>query len=398
MSNKWKNFKREFVPYLVIPATFFLVGYLYASSSPKKINTSSVDETFFKTVEEKIQDFYPFKEPSKEKKIYGILQGLARSYGDDYTLFFPPKSSEVFNEDIKGSFGGIGAEVGVRDGILMIMGVLKGSPAEQAGLRAGDIVIKINDKELVNKSFLDALHEIRGEVGTKVKLTIFDPKTEETKEVDVTRAIIEIPTLETESFSDTFVIHLWNFNDKALPLFKEALQKYLKSGKKNLLIDLRGNPGGYLESAIDMLSHFIEQGKILVQEDFGDNASRYSGEEKEMRSKGYSFFSEKTFPEHIAVVIDSGSASASEIFAGALQDYKKAIVLGEKSFGKGSVQQLIPFENGSSLKVTIARWLTPKGRQISKKGIEPDFVIEKVDGLKTDELVKKFEEIISKKK
>ncbi len=387
--------------YLLVPSLFFLFGFLVAATNGTTLrkgekNSSPVDSAFYKEVEQKLRALYPFKEPSEEEKIYESLRGLTNAYDDDYTTFFPPTNSKLFSQDINGSFSGIGAEISVRDGFLFIEGVLKGSPAEQAGVEAGDVILKINGEDLADKTFMDALKEIRGEVGTKVKLTLFSSKTEKTREVTVTRDVVEIPTLETESHSNTFVIHLWNFNEKSLPLFKKALEEFAQSGKENLLIDLRGNPGGFLDSAIDMLSYFVEQGKVLVQEDFGDNKDKYSAEERQVRSKGYEFPSQHR-PKHIGVVIDSGSASASEIFAGALQDYGKALILGEKSFGKGSVQEYIPFENGSSLKVTIARWLTPNGRQISKKGIEPDIKIENVSKLETEELVKKFEEAISQK-
>ncbi len=393
-----KNKKRRFIFYfLVVPLIFFLAGYIYASHfSLDTEDTYTVDTPFYKEVEQKLRILYPFKEPTKEEKIYEGLRGLANAYNDDYTMFFPPTNSKLFNQDIEGSFGGIGTEIGVREGFLIILGTLRGSPSEKAGVKVGDIILKVNGDDLANKTLMDALNEIRGKVGTEVKLTLFNPKTEKTREVTIIRDIVEVPTLETESYSNTFVIHLWNFNEKSLSLFKDALKEYLKSKKENLFIDLRGNPGGFLDSAVDMLSYFIEQGKVLVQEDFGDNEDKYSMEEKQARSKGYEFPSSH-YPRHIGVVIDSGSASASEIFAGALQDYGKAIVLGEKSFGKGSVQEYIPFENGSSLKVTVARWLTPKGRQISKKGIEPDVKIENVDELKTGELVRRFEEVILQK-
>ncbi len=385
--------------YFFTPLLFFLFGFLIAlgidrGREEREGFSSVVDTSFYREVEQKLRTLYPFQEPTEEKKVYESLRGLANAYDDDYTVFFPPASSKLFTQDINGSFGGIGAEISVKEGFLVVVGVLKGSPAEKAGVQAGDVILKINGEDLADKTFMDALNEIRGKVGTEVTLTLFNTKTEETREVTITREVVEVPTLETESFSNTFIIHLWNFNEKSLPLFKKALEEFAQSGRENLLIDLRGNPGGFLDSAIDMLSYFVEQGKVLVQEDFGDNKDKYSTEERQVRSKGYEFPSQHR-PKHIGVVIDSGSASASEIFAGALQDYGKAIILGEKSFGKGSVQEYVPFKNGSSLKVTVARWLTPKGRQISKKGIEPDVEIENVSELKTEEIVKKFEKALS---
>ncbi len=403
MFKKIKKFFRKnqyFFSYLLVPFIFFLLGFSFAFDSKnrdfkKKVSifADQKEDSFFKKVKDLVDEKYPFQKPSDMQKMYASLQGLVSSYRDDYTVFLPPDELKILNEDIKGNFGGVGMEVGVRDGFLIVTRTLKNSPAERSGIRAGDVILKVNNEEIAGQYFLDVLSKIRGKEGTEVTFTIFRPENAKTKTVKVKREIIHVPTLETEEISDTFVIHLHSFNDESISLFKNAFQEYTKSGKKYLLIDLRENPGGYLGAAIDILSYFVPQGKVLVYEDYGKGKKK-----KEIRSKGIpvSFSSVKSKQSKIGVLIDKGSASGSEIFAGGIQDYQKGIILGEKSYGKGSVQELIPFENGSALKVTVAHWLTPKKNQISKKGIEPDVTIKNLSDKSMKEIVSIFEQKIKK--
>jgi len=372
-----------------IPMLLFMLGFFISSFLHRNDGVGKTENDFYQEVANIIEEKYPFQEPNSQEKLYGSIKGLVGAYNDDYTIFFSPKNAKVFKQDVEGSFGGIGLEIGIRDGFLVAISPLKGSPAEKAGVRPGDIILKIDGEDVGEKTMYEVLDAIRGEAGTEVTLSVFRPETEALEDIVIHREVIHVPTLETDAIGDTFVISLYNFNDEAVPLFEKALQAYLTSPQKNLLIDLRGNPGGLLGGAIDTLSYFVEQGKVLVQEDFGDNNGEAGSREE--RSKGYPLLKEK-FPQHLGVVIDSGSASASEIFAGALQDYGIAKIFGEQSFGKGSVQELIPFDNGTSLKVTVARWLTPEGRQISENGITPDVWIEDVSTKSTEELVRIFEE------
>ncbi len=293
-----------------------------------------------------------------------------RAYGDPYTTYFPPKEAEAFNEDISGNFSGVGMEVGMRDGILTIIAPLQGTPAEKAGLLAGDKLISINGSSTEGMAVDEAVSHIRGEEGTVVTLSIFRAGMTEPKEYKVTRAQIEVPTVKTEKRGDIFIISLYSFNALAEMKMQQALRDYVSSGATKLVLDLRGNPGGYLQGAVSIASYFMPAGKVVLRESFGDER-----EEEIYRSRGATL---KQFaPKEMVVLIDGGSASASEILAGALQEQGYATLVGAPSFGKGSVQELVNLPSGSSLKVTIARWLTPNGRSISNGGLTPDIAVER---------------------
>lgn len=307
---------------------------------------------------------------SPEDKVAGAIEGLVRAYGDPYTTYFPPKEAEAFNEDISGNFSGVGMEVGMRDDILTIIAPLPGTPAEKAGLLAGDKLIAINGSSTDGMAVDEAVRHIRGEEGTVVTLSIFRTGMTEPKEYKVTRAQIEVPTVKTEKRGDTFIISLYSFNALAEMKMQQALRDYANSGADKLVLDLRGNPGGYLQGAVAIASYFMPAGKVVLRESFGDER-----EEEVYRSRGATL---KQFaPKEMVVLIDGGSASASEILAGALQEQGYATLVGAPSFGKGSVQELVNLPSGSSLKVTIARWLTPNGRSISNGGLTPDIAVER---------------------
>ena len=309
---------------------------------------------------------------TEQDKVWGAIQGLAASFGDPYTTFFPPQEAKAFAECVKGSFGGVGMEVTMKDKIITVVAPLKGTPAERAGIKANDRIVKIDGTSTVNMSLDKAVSMMHGDPGTIVKLTILRESERREIELTITRAIIEIPTIETELQDGVFVIHLFSFTENSAVKFRDALLEFGKLydvGKTNkLVIDLRSNPGGYLESAVDIASFFLPEGKEIVRE----VGNREYGE-KVYRSRGFDVFKDGNLK--LAILIDGGSASASEIVASALRDHEKAILVGEKSFGKGSVQELIPITDDTSLKVTIARWLTPKGVSISDGGILPDIVV-----------------------
>lgn len=311
--------------------------------------------------------------PSNQDKVYGAIEGLAASYGDPYTTFFPPKENSSFTEEVRGDFEGIGMEVAIKDQTLTVVAPLKGTPAEKAGLKPGDQILKINKLATFGMTTEEAVDKIRGPRGTAVTLNI-KRGTEEPKDITVTRDTITIPTIDTKLRDDgVFVISLYTFSANSGPLFRDALREFILSGSDKLILDLRGNPGGYLESAVDMASFFLPAGKTVVIEDNGKKS-----EQIVERSKGYNIFNSNL---KMVVLIDQGSASASEILAGALHEQGVAKLVGEKSFGKGSVQELVQITPDTSLKVTIARWLTPNGHSISQNGLEPDV---KVDFTKKD--------------
>ena len=303
-----------------------------------------------------------------QEKVWGAIKGLTSSLGDPYTVFFPPVESELFESDIRGNFEGVGMEVVAKDGAITVIAPLKDSPAAKAGIMAGDRIIKIDSQETGNLSTEDAVGIIRGPKGTRVTLTIFRNGEREPFDIKVTRDVIGIPTIDTKELpGGIFVIELYSFSAQSPNLFRTALREFILSNNDKLILDLRGNPGGYLEAAIDMASWFLPSSRVVVREDFGQ-----SREEKIYRSKGYDIFSEDL---KFVILIDKGSASASEILAGALAEHGRAILVGDRTFGKGSVQELVNITSETSLKVTIARWLTPNGLSISQDGIEPKFIV-----------------------
>ncbi|MBX2866896.1 S41 family peptidase [Candidatus Kaiserbacteria bacterium] len=304
---------------------------------------------------------------TQEERVEGAIQGLVDAYGDPYTVFLPPKESEQFHEDISGNFSGVGMEVGIRDKMVTIIAPLPDTPAERAGLLSGDIVMRIDGASTEGMSIDEAVQLIRGEEGTEVVLTIYREGRTELTEVSITRDTIAVPTVRTRTEGDVFVIELYSFNALAESRMQEALREYVESGTNKIIIDLRSNPGGYLQSAVSIASYFLPAGEVVVREGFGGD------DEQVYRSQGKMLG--EYAPEKMVVLVDQGSASASEILAGALQEHGVATLIGMKTFGKGSVQELVELGTGASLKVTIARWFTPEGRSISENGLEPDMVI-----------------------
>ena len=307
------------------------------------------------------------EELNSQEMLWGAISGLAGSLKDPYTVFFPPEEKKIFESEVKGNFEGVGMEIGMRNNALTVIAPLKNTPAYRAGLKAGDKILKINDTLTSNLTVEEAIRLIRGPKGTEVKLLISREDEKEPMEIAVIREVINIPTLETEiKPGNIFVIKLYNFSENSPLVFRNALREMIESKSDKLVIDLRNNPGGYLEAAGDMASWFLPMGKVVAREKFA------SGEEEFYRSRGYDVFGDNF---RMAILINQGSASASEILAGALKEYGRAVLVGEKTFGKGSVQELVPVTDSTSLKITIASWLTPNGQSISKEGLEPDFEV-----------------------
>ncbi len=304
--------------------------------------------------------------PSTEERLHGAISGLAAAYDDPYTVFFPPEEAKIFADSISGSFAGVGMEIDVKEGVLMVVAPLKGTPAEAAGIKAGDQIAAIDGKSTDGLSVDKAVSKIRGPIGTTVSLTII--RGGKVLDIKVVRDTIQVPETEDglDAASGVYHIALYEFTANSGDLFREALQRFKASGSRKLVVDLRSNPGGYLDSAIDIASHFLPVGTTVVTEDFGGKEPN-----KVHTSLGYNDVPAGT---KIVVLIDGGSASASEIFAGALQDARVATLIGTKSFGKGSVQTLIDLDGGS-LKITVARWVTPAGHWIMGNGVTPDIIV-----------------------
>ncbi len=302
-----------------------------------------------------------------QTRVWGAISGMVASLGDPYTTFFPPVESKSFNEQISGNFEGVGMEVGQTDGVLTVIAPLKNTPAYKAGIKPGDKIAQIDNMPTNALSVDEAIAMIRGKAGTTVNLVIVRAGVKDPLKISIVRGVIDIPTLDTEIKGDVFVIHLYNFSANSADLFRNALRQFINSGKYKMIIDLRGNPGGYLDAAVDMASWYLPMGKVVVQEDYRNNTDNTI-----YRSKGYNIFNDKL---KLVILIDGGSASASEILAGALHDHGIGTLVGTQSFGKGSVQELMDITPTTSLKVTVAKWLTPNGISISHQGLTPDVVV-----------------------
>jgi carboxyl-terminal processing protease len=393
----WRRYRNAYLvaaSFFVLGASFGLgawYGYLHRPAVEKVLNVAGqkppqdfekVDFNLFWEVWSQLEDKYVDSDKIKrENLVYGAIAGLARSLKDPYTEFLPPPETKQFQQEIKGSFGGIGAEIGIRKGILTIIATLKGNPAEKVGLKAGDKILKVDDTGTADLALDEAVRLIRGEPGTKVRLTILREDGERAREFIVIRDIIKIQILSTEARQDgIFVIKLNHFTETAAFEFRKAVQEFFNSGSKKIILDLRNNPGGFLVVAVDIASWWVPPGEVVARERFAD------GKEELYRSSGYRLL--ENVPT--VVLVNEGSASASEIVAGALRDHRGIKTAGIKTFGKGSVQEVVRLPNNSSLKVTIAKWLTPKGSEIDGKGLEPDVKVEIPEKPKEGEQDKDF--------
>lgn len=340
------------------------------SSDPEftEIAKSEEFQSFWKVWRTLDEKYIRSASTTNEKKIYGAIEGLTASYGDPYTVFFPPVESKMFKEEIKGDYGGVGMEIGIKDRQLVVVTPMKNSPAEIAGVKSGDFIISINSTSTAGMSTDEAVKYIRGPKGSEVKITFIPAGTSKPVVRTIIRDTIQIPTIDIATKPGGItVISLYSFTAQSPDLFRGALRQFVESGNHKLILDLRRNPGGYLDAAWDMASWFLPAGKVIVTEDFGQKTSPNI-----FRSKGYNIFNDNL---KMIILVDEGSASASEILAGALQEHGIAKLVGAKTFGKGSVQELVNITSDTSLKVTVASWLTPKGHNLSHDGLNPDYEV-----------------------
>ena len=366
---------------VIISVGFFYLGYSKGVLYPKEIIVRGIDNLeedeinvnfgIFWQVWDKIKKDYIDGESAKDQDlVYGAVGGMVDALKDPNTVFFPPEDAKKFEEDVSGSFGGIGAEIGIRNEQLVIIAPLKDSPAERSSLKSNDKILLIDKTPTTGLDVNEAVKIIRGEIGTKVTLAILRNGWSEPKDFTITRETIKVPTLDFTMTDDQIAhLQLYSFNENANYLFYQAALKTLTGDARGMGLDLRNNPGGYLEVAVDLASWFIDRGKLVVSEKFR------SGAETAFRANGNGAL--KNLP--IVVLVNQGSASASEILAGALRDQRGAKLVGEKTFGKGSVQEVMPLADNSSLKVTIAHWVLPSGQIIDKTGLAPDFEVKLTD-------------------
>jgi len=330
--------------------------------------SQDVDFKMFWEVWNTLKRDYVAADTLTEKKLfYGALQGLVAATEDPYSVFMNPEEAKSFEEDLSGAFEGIGAEIGFRNEMLTIIAPLEGMPAIKAGVQAGDKIYAIDGDVATALSVEEAVKKIRGPKGTKVTLTLVRDKVDKPIDITITRATVVVKSVTT-SFNDKtkiYTIKISSFNNDSEDLFNQAVSEALIKKPKGIVLDLRNNPGGYLETAVSLASEWVKEGQIVVEE-FGD------GKKNEHLTNGAARLA--NFPT--VVLVNEGSASASEIVAGALKDYGIAKLVGQKTFGKGSVQVLRQLEDGSVVKITTAKWLTPKGNNINDQGIEPDIAVE----------------------
>jgi len=345
------------------------------NQAPPEFLAQDVSFSLFWDVWETIQNSFIDAPIGETALLYGSIHGLVASLQDPYTVFLEPEVAEDFQQELSGKFEGIGAEIGIKNERLTIISPLSESPAERAGLKGGDRVMKIDDYDTTGISLNEAVRRIRGDKGTEVVLNVHRGEETNFREISVIRDEIKIVSVKWKirDFEQTAgqthkvsVIEITNFHEDTSRRFREAANELLSLGAEAIVLDLRNNPGGFLDRAIDVASYWVESGGVVVSERFSaDNTQNHL-------ANGRAEFG--GLPT--VVLINGGSASGSEIVAGALQDNGLATLVGETSFGKGSVQDLRNFSDGSSLKLTIARWLTPAGRQIDGDGIEPDVEVE----------------------
>jgi len=358
--------------FLIVIGIFvlFAVGYFTGQNSvvckvcaPEDVDLSLLWEAWY----ELETNYVDPGSIDSEKLVHGAISGMISSLDDPYTLFFDPEQTDNFLEDVSGEFEGVGMEIGIRDNQLQVIAPLDGAPAKRAGLLAGDKILQVDGMSTTGMTIEEAVTVIRGERGSEVTLTILRDGWNGSQEFVIKRDVIKIPAVTWELRDDIAVIELSHFSANSDRYFSDIALEILNSPAKKILLDLRNNPGGYLERAQDIAGWFLERDSIVVIEDFGGKR-----ESEEYRAKGNANLA--GFP--IVVLINQGSASASEILASALRDNLGVQLIGQTSFGKGSVQTLRYLSDGSSLKVTIARWLTPNGDHINEKGLEPDIAVE----------------------
>jgi carboxyl-terminal processing protease len=313
------------------------------------------------------------EEVDTKKLIYGAINGMLASL-DPHSSFMPPDSYKEMKIDTKGAFGGVGIEISIKDSILTVISPIEDTPAFKAGIKAGDQIFKIDDKFTKDLNITDAVKRMRGQKGTKVILTIMREGFDKPQEFSLMRDIIQVKSVRSKLMEGGYAyIRIAQFQEKTdedMARFLKSLKEENKGELKGLILDMRNDPGGLLEQAVRVAEHFVEEGKMIVYTE---------GREKDSKMQFVARKGSKEPGYPIVVLINGGSASASEIVAGALQDHKRAIVMGTQSFGKGSVQTIIPLSDESGLRLTTARYYTPKGRSIQAKGITPDIIVERLE-------------------
>lgn len=364
---------------------------LRENDNVKTENTSAsaaaqvTDQDILKKIDklEGLIDKYYMEKVDKNTMAEGIYKGLLQSLDDPYSVYYTKEEYTALMESSSGVYYGIGATVSsdVKTGVLSIVKPFVGGPAYEAGLLPGDVLYKVNEEEVTGKDITEVVGKIKGEEGTTVNVTIVREGEADPIEFTITRRKVEVPTIEYEMLANKIgYIAISEFDEVTAEQFRQALADLEKQGQKGLVIDIRNNPGGLLDTVVDMLDRMLPNGLIVYTEDKYGNRDEYKSDSKE------------EFNKPLAVLINGNSASASEIFAGAIQDYEKGTIVGTTSFGKGIVQSILPLTDGTAIKVTVSKYYTPKGRNIHKIGISPDVTVELDDALRQKVVIEKKED------
>jgi len=391
---------------LVLTAFLLLIagyiGYRIGLTRPVLPREEDTDFSLFWLVWNRLEEKYLDRQAlDREKMIEGAISGMVSSLGDPYTIFLPPEDNQINKDDLLGEFGGVGIQLGYKKGILAVIAPLEGTPAERAGIKAGDLILKIKDekkgidKETESISLPEAVKLIRGEKGSLVTLTLAREGEEEPFEVDIIRDQIAVPALESEwkrKEGRRFAyVRLFQFTDRMnkewINWVNSISQEKDSPDFGGVILDLRNNPGGYLQGAVFVAGDFLARGKVVVwQEDYRGKKTKFAVDRPGL-----------LLDVPLVVLVNQGSASASEILAGALRDYRRATIVGTKTFGKGTVQEPEELPGHAGLHITVARWLLPEGDSINEKGIEPDVLVEPdSDGQKEDLILERGMDILVK--
>jgi carboxyl-terminal processing protease len=349
---------------LIVATGAFYIGNAQAGNFPNPLakNSNNLDWNSLNSVYGLLQRNFDGK-VSDQKALDGARGGLVQSAGDPYTVYLTAQQAKDLNNDLTGQLSGIGAEIGMKNNVITVISPIAGAPAEKAGLRAGDMVAQINGTDTSNMTVDEAVTKIRGKAGTKVTLKLVRQGEQEPITLNITRADITVPSVNwSMKDSDVADIVVSRFGPDTAGLVQKAATQLKAQGAKKVVLDLRNDPGGYLDAGVDVASQFLSEGKVVVSERTGGKTTQT------LKAKGGGLL----IGMPAIVLINGGSASASEIVAGALHDNGVAKLEGEKSFGKGSVQEIKNLPGGAQLKVTVAHWYTPNGVNINKEGIKPD--------------------------
>lgn len=366
---------------IVIALSFYFLGYFIGHKNfvfesnyhPKLVNLElkkpqEVDFGLFWKAYEAVTEKYAGSY-SAQKLVYGAIKGMVDSLDDPYSVFIGPDENKMFLEDLSGEIEGIGAEISKRDDKLIIVAPLSDTPAQKAGLKAQDQILSIDGQDTSLMILSEAINKIRGKAGTEVTLLINRADFPSPKEFKIKREKITISSVKWQMKGDVGYIEITQFGEDTADLAEKAADELIAQKPKAIILDLRNNPGGYLDSSVDVASLFVEQGSVIVQEEYKDGHKDQIKTTLEAKLKDYK----------LIVLVNEGSASAAEIVAGALQDLRGVTLVGKKTFGKGSVQELENLDIQSILRLTVAKWLTPKGRAIDKEGLPVDVEVEETD-------------------